>query len=141
MSNIVDKWKKALASGDTSAKAIAKAINIDVDVDERGDKNVVGNEKRGEVEEGEVDEGDGDESFTLERLPKNLLGEDGYLDSDIHKYKVEALRGECEGVNPRLKELYLIDEEFEEVFGMCREDFEGLRKWKQQGLKKKVGLF
>lgn len=46
-----------------------------------------------------------------------------------------------EGVNPTCKELYLKDDEFEELFKMNRESFTSMPQWKQQSLKKQAGLF
>lgn len=39
------------------------------------------------------------------------------------------------------KEEYLTDEEFSTVFKMQRAEFDKLKDWKKQDLKKKVGLF
>uniref|UniRef100_A0A1B6F7X6 HP domain-containing protein n=1 Tax=Cuerna arida TaxID=1464854 RepID=A0A1B6F7X6_9HEMI len=39
------------------------------------------------------------------------------------------------------KELHLSKEDFRTVFSMCYEDFSNLPKWRQDNLKKKVGLF
>ncbi|GMH85466.1 hypothetical protein TrST_g506 [Triparma strigata] len=39
------------------------------------------------------------------------------------------------------KEQYLSDADFEEAFGMDKDAFAKLPKWKQQGAKKKAGLF
>jgi len=46
-----------------------------------------------------------------------------------------------ETVDLTMKEAYLTDEEFEATFKMAREAFSALPKWKQAGMKKKVGLF
>lgn len=45
------------------------------------------------------------------------------------------------GVDPARRELALSDKEFEEVFGMNLEAFNGLAAWKRNNLKKKHGLF
>jgi len=42
---------------------------------------------------------------------------------------------------PNLREAALPDGEFEELFGMEKEKFYKLRKWKQDQKKKEVGLF
>ena len=39
------------------------------------------------------------------------------------------------------KESYLSDEEFREVFGMGKVEFEGLAGWKKVEMKKSAGLF
>ncbi|CAH1793788.1 unnamed protein product [Owenia fusiformis] len=46
-----------------------------------------------------------------------------------------------EGVDPTCKEQYLSEEEFLEVFGMARADYEKMPKWKQINLKKSTKLF
>eukprot|EP00547_Thalassionema_nitzschioides_P008061 CAMPEP_0194226262 /NCGR_PEP_ID=MMETSP0156-20130528/41524_1 /TAXON_ID=33649 /ORGANISM="Thalassionema nitzschioides, Strain L26-B" /LENGTH=150 /DNA_ID=CAMNT_0038958571 /DNA_START=264 /DNA_END=716 /DNA_ORIENTATION=+ len=45
------------------------------------------------------------------------------------------------GVDPAKRELALSEKEFEEVFGMNLEAFNGLAAWKRNNLKKKHGLF
>lgn len=49
--------------------------------------------------------------------------------------------GHAEGVDPSSKEDSLNDADFKEVFGMAKEAFHALPKWKQQNLKKEKGLF
>lgn len=46
-----------------------------------------------------------------------------------------------EGVDPLKLEFYLVDDEFEEVLGMTRNEFYGMPSWKQGNLKKEIGLF
>lgn len=81
---------------------------------------------------------DEDKGFVL---PKFVFGDDPYLDPKIYKFSIEGLKGFVEGVNPKTKERYLPDNEFEELFKMKIETFDKLRQWKQGELKKKVGLF
>jgi hypothetical protein len=45
------------------------------------------------------------------------------------------------GVDPRQKERFLADADFDHLFGMDRDAFFKLPRWKQQGKKKAVGLF
>lgn len=45
------------------------------------------------------------------------------------------------GVDPIQREVYLSEEEFESLFGMCREDFNDEPRWKKIEKKKKLGLF
>ena len=40
-----------------------------------------------------------------------------------------------------MKEWYMTDEEFEKVMGMNKDKYKELKKWKQEDIKKKVGLF
>ena len=56
-------------------------------------------------------------------------------------YSLEELKAGMDGVDLTKREQYLSPEDFESMFGMSKEEFNGLRKWKQQLLKKKVGLF
>ncbi|XP_071943115.1 uncharacterized protein [Antedon mediterranea] len=46
-----------------------------------------------------------------------------------------------EGVDPLKLEVYLSDEEFEEILKMPKDEFSQLPAWKQKNLKKNVGLF
>lgn len=46
-----------------------------------------------------------------------------------------------DGIDPALKEQYLSDEQFQEVFEMSKDAFKAMPLWKRQGKKKKVGLF
>ena len=60
----------------------------------------------------------------------------------FHNY--EELRGagsRPQYVDPKQKEVYLRDDEFEKVFGMSKAEFHMMPKWKQHGAKKKVDLF
>eukprot|EP00239_Pterosperma_sp_CCMP1384_P005896 CAMPEP_0197855344 /NCGR_PEP_ID=MMETSP1438-20131217/26470_1 /TAXON_ID=1461541 /ORGANISM="Pterosperma sp., Strain CCMP1384" /LENGTH=96 /DNA_ID=CAMNT_0043470421 /DNA_START=198 /DNA_END=488 /DNA_ORIENTATION=- len=43
------------------------------------------------------------------------------------------------GVDATKREAYLSDQEFHDVFGMVKEDFYKLAKWKQNGEKRKHG--
>ena len=49
--------------------------------------------------------------------------------------------GKADGIDPTKKENYLDDAEFEKLFAMARAAFGELKLWKQQDLKKKVGLY
>jgi hypothetical protein len=40
-----------------------------------------------------------------------------------------------------MKEYYLSDEEFKKVMGTTVEEYNKLKDWKKQDIKKKVGLF
>lgn len=57
-------------------------------------------------------------------------------------FPVDTLRsGVPEGVDPRKKEDYLSNADFQLHLGMTRADFSGLAKWKQEQAKKRAGLF
>ncbi|XP_076312885.1 villin-1-like isoform X2 [Tachypleus tridentatus] len=65
---------------------------------------------------------------------------------DVEKYPLEVLLTKVpeelpEGVDPTAKENHLTDEDFLEAFGIPFNDFQGLPKWKQVEMKKRVGLF
>lgn len=46
-----------------------------------------------------------------------------------------------DGVDFAKREQHLSPEEFESKFGVMKEEFNGMRLWKRQAAKKKVGLF
>ncbi|CAM9904792.1 unnamed protein product [Heterosigma akashiwo] len=56
-------------------------------------------------------------------------------------YSYEQLRDKLVDVPPQEREQYLSDTDFQEVFGVTRNEFNALAKWKQQNLKKQKGLF
>ena len=53
----------------------------------------------------------------------------------------ELKAGIPEGVNPARKEYYLSEDDFQAVFNMTYEAWEGLKDWKRKDFKKKAGLF
>jgi len=58
------------------------------------------------------------------------------------KHTLDELKvGVPEGVNPALKEEYLDDATFAQLFGTDRSSFMALPKWKKDAAKKAVGLF
>ncbi|KAH7705828.1 advillin, partial [Aphelenchoides avenae] len=66
-------------------------------------------------------------------------------DAFMATYPVEVLRQPVDklpyGVDPVHKEKHLTDDEFAKVFGIGREQYEAMVRWKQLELKKRVGLF
>ncbi|KAA0146173.1 hypothetical protein FNF28_07715 [Cafeteria roenbergensis] len=50
-------------------------------------------------------------------------------------------RTEAMDIDLAKKELYLSDSDFTEVFGMSKDEFSALAKWKRDGKKKQAGLF
>ena len=56
-------------------------------------------------------------------------------------FSLEELKSGIEGIPPNAREQYLRPDEFEKVFGMTRENFNNMRLWRKQELKKKIGLF
>jgi len=46
-----------------------------------------------------------------------------------------------EGVDPTKKEMYLSDEDFQDVFGMSKDDFLTYPQWKRDNMRKEHGLF
>jgi hypothetical protein len=46
-----------------------------------------------------------------------------------------------DGVDPSTKEQWLSDDEFMHIFGVTKESFNALPKWKRSAQKKKHGLF
>jgi len=57
------------------------------------------------------------------------------------KYTLERLRQKPPECDSLKLEVYLTNEQFERIFKMTREKFYTNGEWKQQELKKKVGLF
>lgn len=67
---------------------------------------------------------------------------DGFKDPSSAKFALADLQGKFpEGVKSDKKEYYLSDADFQEAFKMPIADYEKLKLWKQQDLKKKAGLF
>uniref|UniRef100_T1IV90 HP domain-containing protein n=1 Tax=Strigamia maritima TaxID=126957 RepID=T1IV90_STRMM len=65
---------------------------------------------------------------------------------DVPKFPLEVLAEKDPeklppGVDPTRKEIYLEEEDFEEIFGMKLLEFEGLPQWKKIAMKRKVSLF
>merc|ERR1712207_28322 len=48
---------------------------------------------------------------------------------------------ECQKLNVPNKEAYLHDQEFQQIFGMTKQEFYQQRPWKQKNLKRAKGLF
>jgi len=68
--------------------------------------------------------------------------DDNFNDPSLTKHSLDALKkGTPEGVNPRRKEYYLSDDDFQATLGMDVAAWEGLKEWKRKQLKKNVGLF
>lgn len=81
-----------------------------------------------------------------ENLTKNVeeLHQANYADPAEKKYTYEELKGggnRPDDVDPKFKELYFSDAEFETVFGMAAAAFQKFPKWKQQNLKKAKDVF
>lgn len=67
---------------------------------------------------------------------------DKFLDPRTNKFGYEVLKTTFpEGIDPTRKQEYLDDKAFKEVFGMTLDEFNALKKWKQQELRKAKGLF
>ncbi|KAJ3210183.1 Coronin-2B [Clydaea vesicula] len=58
-------------------------------------------------------------------------------------YSVEVLLGDKlpENVDPKTKESYLSEDDFECIFGMKREDYLKIQPWKREEIRKKFGFF
>ena len=54
------------------------------------------------------------------------------------KKPIDQLPG---GVDPRRREQYLSDADFERILGMARDKFDALKKWRQNEIKRKAALF
>ena len=58
-------------------------------------------------------------------------------------FSYQEIRRESQAlrINPTCKELYLADDEFEELFGMPKAAFYALRQWQQREMKQRLRLF
>jgi len=70
-----------------------------------------------------------------------LLEDEAKKYTQTHPYDVLKRRIPPEGVDVTKKEMYLAEEDFEQVFHMSKEDFLQLPEWKRINHKKEVGLF
>ena len=64
----------------------------------------------------------------------------------VHRFTYEVLKTSFPAldgvkVRPDRKEMYMEDAEFVQVMGVTKAEFEGLKKFKRDDLKKKAGLF
>jgi len=78
------------------------------------------------------------------RRPSAASGaaDDGnYKDPATFKVDIEAIKAGAAGVDPTKKEAYLSDADFEKVLGSPRSEFNEMKMWKQNQLKKAKGLF
>ncbi len=64
-----------------------------------------------------------------------------YLAPGSKKFTQDELKNLPEGVDPTKREEYLDDETFSKVFGMNKDAFRAMPKWKRDDAKKKNGLF
>jgi len=90
------------------------------------------------------------EGKTFEELMKEVGQENAgisLLEDEYNKYvsfyTLEELQRTVppEGVDPTKKEMYLSDEDFQEVFGMTKEQYETYPEWKRLNMRKERGLF
>ena len=85
------------------------------------------------------------EAYYAQKKTEQSAGESGdgdWADAETTKHALDTLKNTFpEGVNPRRKEYYLTDADFQAVFGMDVSAWEGLKEWKRKDLKKKAGLF
>lgn len=60
----------------------------------------------------------------------------------FHSYaELKGAGNRPDEVDPKRKEMYLQDDEFQKVFEMSKAEFQKMPAWKQADKKKKVGLF
>jgi len=80
---------------------------------------------------------------TDEKLRNKKLMEDEVDETlvDSHFSLDEVRQGSIANMDWSKREIYLSPDDFNDVFGMSYVAFKGLKKWKQQALKKKHGLF
>lgn len=94
-------------------------------------------EMRSELEGGEFNKS--------ERSLNSYSSQEDQVFDKYDKYPITILRGPMEKlpskVDPLVKELHLTHDDFVSLFKMKFQEFEILPRWKQQEMKKKVGLF
>ncbi|XP_039027982.1 villin-2-like [Hibiscus syriacus] len=98
---------------------------------------------KGELDPSEAHDSQGEaEAETGENNQET--GDDGDR-SEKRTYSYDQLKSKSEnpapGIDLKRREIYLADEEFETIFGMTKEAFYKLPKWKQDSKKKEVDLF
>jgi len=72
------------------------------------------------------------------------IDNESYADPTQSKFPYAEIKGmgnRPDEVDPKCKERYLTDEEFQTVFGMSLPEFDKVPKWKQQNLKKAKDVF
>jgi hypothetical protein len=132
-------------------QALLRKFNAGKKVEEIPDAIVVNREASKEAKSVEETE---DSTTELEREDASKGGviaadaDASAMDSDASVngaeetyYSLQELKSGVEGVEYFQREQYLSPNDFKQVFGMSKGEFNGLRKWKQQELKKKAGLF
>ncbi|KAI4341254.1 hypothetical protein MLD38_025998 [Melastoma candidum] len=81
----------------------------------------------------------------LQEKPDAEKADDDGTESSATKYSYDRLKSKSEnpvrGIDFKRRDAYLLDEEFMIVFGMAKEAFYKLPRWKQDLTKKKVDLF
>ncbi|PPR82507.1 hypothetical protein GOBAR_AA38211 [Gossypium barbadense] len=92
-------------------------------------------------ETGVASQTNGDDSEPNQKIPQDENGS-GSTQSAYSYEQLKAITGNAAtGIDLKRREAYLADNEFQTVFGMEKEAFYKLPKWKQDLKKKKVGLF
>lgn len=67
---------------------------------------------------------------------------EGFLNPKDKTFTYEEIKGKFpEGIKGNAKEWYLSDAEFEQHIGMTKDAFKDIKGWKQQDIKKKLGIF
>ncbi|XP_033114401.1 supervillin-like isoform X2 [Anneissia japonica] len=92
-------------------------------------------EHKSEVEEINKEEGRSGDKAVLVKDILEKLNKTRYTLAELKERPLP------EGVDPLKLEVYLSDEEFEEILKMPKDEFAQLPAWKQKNLKKNVGLF
>eukprot|EP01029_Cantina_marsupialis_P010612 TRINITY_DN2413_c0_g1_i2.p2 TRINITY_DN2413_c0_g1~~TRINITY_DN2413_c0_g1_i2.p2 ORF type:complete len:372 (-),score=181.17 TRINITY_DN2413_c0_g1_i2:356-1471(-) len=75
-----------------------------------------------------------EETLEAEIIADEPVSVDGF-------FTYEQLKSNSVSVDPICKQDYLSDKEFVEVFGMTKDEFAALKKWRQDSKKREVGLF
>merc|ERR1711953_316102 len=65
-----------------------------------------------------------------------------FLDPSTNKFSLDSLKDKTvAGVDPKRREYYLEDDEFQRVMSVPKAEYEAMVGWKKMELKKKAGMF
>ncbi|WOH06479.1 hypothetical protein DCAR_0625907 [Daucus carota subsp. sativus] len=103
---------------------------------------VTDSEETTEVEETQIVQpvSENEESEPKPKVEQEENGSGSQITFDYERLKAKS-DNPVTGIDFKQREAYLSDEEFQTIFGMLKEAFYKLPKWKQDMLKKKVDLF
>ncbi|KAA3465196.1 villin-3-like [Gossypium australe] len=137
LSSVLTAEKKQQSHDGSPIKSTSSTPASEADPSEAEDSQLVAEAK----ETGVASQTNGDDSEPNQKIPQDENGS-GSNQSAYSYEQLKAITGNAAtGIDLKRREAYLSDNEFQTVFGMEKEAFYKLPKWKQDLKKKKVGLF